>query len=63
MILLITTLSIVSARMLFWFLLVVGSVSGQGPRSMTISAILDEDGDEIHELAFNHAVQVVNRNR
>jgi len=49
--------------MLFWLLFVVGSVSGQGPRSMTISAILDEDGDEIHELAFNHAVQVVNRNR
>ena len=43
----------------------VSGVTGQDslPRSMTISAIFDEDGDEIHELAFKHAVQVVNRNR
>ncbi len=40
------------------------AVSGQtGPRTMTISAIFDQGGDPKHELAFKHAVQVVNRNR
>ena len=40
-------------------------VVGQAPppRTMTISAIFDEGGEVIHELAFQHAVQVVNRNR
>ena len=42
----------------------VATAAGQGPaRSMTISAIFDEGGEEIHELAFKHAVQVVNKNR
>ncbi len=40
------------------------AVTGQtGPRTMTISAIFDQGGDPKHELAFKHAVQVVNRNR
>ena len=53
------------AHLLVWACLVPGwGVRGQGQgRSMTISALFDEDGEEIHELAFNHAVQVVNRNR
>jgi len=43
---------------------VLRSAAGQGAtRSMTISAIFDEGGDEMYELAFKHAVQVVNRNR
>ncbi len=49
-----------------WLLLVaaVTAVTGQtGPRTMTISAIFDQGGDPKHELAFKHAVQVVNRNR
>ena len=48
----------------FVCVLVLG-VGGQAPqpRTMTISAIFDEGGEEIHELAFQHAVQVVNRNR
>jgi hypothetical protein len=42
----------------------VVAVAGQtGPRTMTISAIFDQGGDPKHELAFKHAVQVVNRNR
>ena len=44
--------------------MLVARAAGQGPaRSMTISAIFDEGGEEIHELAFKHAVQVVNKNR
>jgi len=46
------------------FTVLLRGVSTQtSARSMTISAIFDEGGDEIHELAFKHAVQVVNRNR
>ena len=40
----------------------VAAVAGQ-TRTMTISAIFDQGGDPKHELAFKHAVQVVNRNR
>ena len=37
---------------------------GQVPgRTMTISAIFDDDGDKFLELAFKHAVDTVNRNR
>ena len=49
------------------WMMVAGLVSGASgqavTRSMTISAIFDEGGDEMYELAFKHAVQVVNRNR
>ena len=34
-----------------------------GRRQMTIAAIFDEGGNRHHEIAFNHAVQGVNRNR
>ena len=37
-----------------------GQVAG---RTMTISAIFDDDGDKFLELAFKHAVDTVNRNR
>jgi hypothetical protein len=55
-----------AVRLTAWLLLaaVVTAVTGQtGPRTMTISAIFDQGGDPKHELAFKHAVQVVNRNR
>ena len=39
-------------------------VSGQTiPRQMTIAAVFDEGGDPKHELAFQHAVRSINRNR
>ena len=39
-------------------------VVGQArPKQMTIAAIFDQGGDPKHELAFNHAVQSINRNR
>jgi hypothetical protein len=54
-----------AAQLTAWLLVaVVTAVTGQtGPRTMTISAIFDQGGDPKHELAFKHAVQVVNRNR
>ena len=33
------------------------------PRQMTIAAVFDEGGDPKHELAFQHAVRSINRNR
>merc|ERR1712128_352916 len=39
-------------------------VVGQGrPKQMTIAAIFDQGGDPKHELAFNNAVESINRNR
>merc|ERR1712128_27330 len=39
-------------------------VVGQGrPKQMTIAAIFDQGGDPKHELAFNNAVESMNRNR
>jgi len=40
--------------------LVVGQIR---PKQMTIAAIFDQGGDPKHELAFNNAVQSINRNR
>jgi len=45
-------------------LVLITTVSSQiRPKQMTIAAIFDEGGDPKHELAFNHAVQSINRNR
>ena len=38
-------------------------IKGETRRQMTIAAIFDEGGNSQHEIAFNHAVQGVNRNR
>merc|ERR1712106_552674 len=39
-------------------------VVGQGrPKQVTIAAIFDQGGDPKHELAFNNAVESINRNR
>ena len=40
--------------------LVVGQIR---PKQMTIAAVFDQGGDPKHELAFNNAVQSINRNR
>ena len=58
-----------SMRSAVTILLVVGLLWPRGGeaqvpgRTMTISAIFDDDGDKFLELAFRHAVEVVNRNR
>ena len=39
-------------------------VGGQSmPRQMTVAAIFDQGGDMKYELAFKHAVQMINQNR
>ena len=39
-------------------------VNGQNmPRQMTVAAIFDQGGDMKYELAFKHAVQMINQNR
>ena len=39
-------------------------VGGQNmPRQMTVAAIFDQGGDMKYELAFKHAVQMINQNR
>ena len=39
-------------------------VRGQNmPRQMTVAAIFDQGGDMKYELAFKHAVQMINQNR
>ena len=42
----------------------VAAVGGQNmPRQMTVAAIFDQGGDMSYELAFKHAVQMINQNR
>ena len=41
-----------------------GLVAAQNmPRQMTVAAIFDQGGDMKYELAFKHAVQMINQNR
>ena len=41
-----------------------GLVGAQNmPRQMTVAAIFDQGGDMKYELAFKHAVQMINQNR
>ena len=45
-------------------LAMVVMVRGQNmPRQMTVAAIFDQGGDMKYELAFKHAVQMINQNR
>ena len=32
-------------------------------RMMTIAAVFDEGGNKQHEIAFSHAVEMINKNR
>ena len=44
--------------------LAIAAVGGQNmPRQMTVAAIFDQGGDMKYELAFKHAVQMINQNR
>ena len=44
--------------------LAIVAVGGQNmPRQMTVAAIFDQGGDMKYELAFKHAVQMINQNR
>jgi len=50
--------------MLVMATLAIAAVSGQNmPRQMTVAAIFDQGGDMKYELAFKHAVQMINQNR
>ena len=45
-------------------LAMAGMVRGQNmPRQMTVAAVFDQGGDMKYELAFKHAVQMINQNR
>ena len=41
----------------------VGVAAQNMPRQMTVAAIFDQGGDMKYELAFKHAVQMINQNR
>ena len=41
----------------------VGVGAQNMPRQMTVAAIFDQGGDMKYELAFKHAVQMINQNR
>ena len=50
--------------MLVMATLAIVAVGGQNmPRQMTVAAIFDQGGDMKYELAFKHAVQMINQNR